>query len=99
MTQRSIVGIVGLVALALSGCGGVDSDSGEARTVVVYSALDREFAEPVLSSYQKKTGVEVLPKFDVESTKTVGLTNLIVAEARGRAATCSGTTRSSTRSG
>jgi iron(III) transport system substrate-binding protein len=53
-----------------------------ADTVVVYSALDREFADPVLKDYAKGSGVRVLPKFDVESTKTVGLTNLIIAEAR-----------------
>src|SRR3954465_4164398 len=51
-----------------------------AGSVVVYSALDREFSEPILKAYAKQTGVKVLPKFDVESTKTVGLTNLIVAE-------------------
>jgi iron(III) transport system substrate-binding protein len=49
--------------------------------VVVYSALDREFAEPILTAYEAKTGVEVAAKYDVESTKTVGLTNLIMAEA------------------
>jgi iron(III) transport system substrate-binding protein len=54
----------------------------EAQTVVVYSALDREFSEPVLKEYAAQSGVRVLPKFDVESTKTVGLTNLIIAEAR-----------------
>ncbi len=48
--------------------------------MVVYSAQDREFAEPVLRAYGQQTGVEVLPKFDVESTKTVGLANLIIAE-------------------
>jgi iron(III) transport system substrate-binding protein len=53
-----------------------------ADQVTVYAAHDREFSEPVLESYGKKTGVRVLPKFDVESTKTVGLTNLIVSEAR-----------------
>ena len=52
-----------------------------AQSVVVYSALDREFSEPVLKAYGRESGVRVLPKFDVESTKTVGLTNLIVAEA------------------
>ena len=52
-----------------------------AETVVVYTALDREFSEPLLNAYAKSAGVRVLPKFDVESTKTVGLTNLIVAEA------------------
>jgi iron(III) transport system substrate-binding protein len=52
-----------------------------ADTVVVYTALDREFSEPILNAYAKRTGISVLSKFDVESTKTVGLTNLIVAEA------------------
>jgi iron(III) transport system substrate-binding protein len=52
-----------------------------AETVVVYTALDREFSEPVLEAYSKRTGVRILAKYDVESTKTVGLTNLIIAEA------------------
>src|SRR5712675_1579510 len=52
-----------------------------AETVVVYTALDREFSRPILEAYASRTGVSVLPKFDVESTKTVGLTNLIVAES------------------
>jgi iron(III) transport system substrate-binding protein len=53
-----------------------------ADTVVVYSALDREFSEPLLKAYRERSGVRVLPKFDIESTKTVGLTNLIIAEAK-----------------
>jgi iron(III) transport system substrate-binding protein len=85
MFTRTSIGLVGLLALSLGGCGqGRERGAtgvGEAGTVVVYSALDREFAEPVLQAYAKRAGVEVLPKFDVESTKTVGLTNLIVAEA------------------
>jgi iron(III) transport system substrate-binding protein len=51
-------------------------------TVVVYSALDREFSEPILKAYEKSSGTGVLAKFDVESTKTVGLANLLIAEAR-----------------
>ena len=49
--------------------------------MTVYTALDREFSEPILEAYGQKTGVRVLSKFDVESTKTVGLTNRIIAEA------------------
>ncbi len=52
-----------------------------ADSVVVYTSLDREFSESLLKAYGRKTGVQVLPKFDIESTKTVGLTNLILAEA------------------
>jgi iron(III) transport system substrate-binding protein len=70
------------MALALMVCCGWGQGRAEAQTVVVYSALDQEFADPVLKDYARKSGVRVLPKFDVESTKTVGLTNLIIAEAR-----------------
>jgi iron(III) transport system substrate-binding protein len=49
--------------------------------VVVYSALDREFSEPILDEFTKRTGIQVVPKFDVESTKTVGLTQAIIAES------------------
>ena len=34
-----------------------------------------------MQAYEQQTGVRILPKFDVESTKTVGLTNLIIVEA------------------
>ncbi len=50
-------------------------------TVVVYAALDQEFSEPLLNAYAGQTGVRIRSKFDVESTKTIGLTNLIIAEA------------------
>lgn len=49
--------------------------------VVVYAALDREFSEPVLNEFTKTTGIRVLPKYDDESTKTVGLTSAIVQES------------------
>jgi iron(III) transport system substrate-binding protein len=52
------------------------------QTVTVYSSLDREFSEPLLKAYEKQSGVTLLYKFDVEATKTVGLTNAIIAEAR-----------------
>src|SRR5205814_10580151 len=49
--------------------------------VVVYRALDREFSEPVLKEFEKATGMRVLAKYDDESTKTVGLTNMLIQEA------------------
>ena len=47
----------------------------------MYTALDREFSEPVLRESGARTGLAVVPKFDVESTKTVGLVQRIMAEA------------------
>jgi len=48
--------------------------------VVVYSALDAEFSEPVLDAYQRDHRVAVRPNFDVESTKTVGLVTRLIRE-------------------
>ena len=50
--------------------------------VGVYSSLDRDFATHILDGFERKQVHEtgVVPKFDVESTKTVGLVNLIIAE-------------------
>lgn len=58
------------------------SDSTAAgETIVIYSALDREFAEPILKEYEQRTHVRIEGKYDVESTKTVGLTHAIMLEA------------------
>jgi iron(III) transport system substrate-binding protein len=48
--------------------------------VVVYSAQDAEFAQPIFAQFAETSGVVVRPKFDVESTKTVGLAEAIAAE-------------------
>ena len=61
---------------ALLGC-----DLHQAPEVVVYSALDREFSEPVLDDFTKASGIRVLAKYDDESTKTVGLTSAIIQES------------------
>ena len=52
------------------------------RDVVVYCALDEEFAAPILDAFERKTDHKtgVVAKFDIESTKTVGLVNQILAE-------------------
>ena len=52
------------------------------NAVIVYSAADREFAEPILAAFQRRHGeTEVVSTFDVESTKTVGLVTRIESEA------------------
>ena len=66
-----------LVCILFSGCvPRAESD------VVVYSALDEEFAAAILAGFERSTDDKtgVVAKFDVESTKTVGLVNRIIAE-------------------
>ncbi|MBI3838620.1 MAG: extracellular solute-binding protein [Planctomycetia bacterium] len=48
--------------------------------VVVYTALDSEFSRPILRDFTERSGVKALAKFDTESTKTVGLTEELIAE-------------------
>jgi iron(III) transport system substrate-binding protein len=64
-----------LSCLLLAGCW---RSSGS--EVVVYTALDAEFSTPILHKFTAASDVSVLPKFDVESTKTVGLAEAIMAE-------------------
>jgi iron(III) transport system substrate-binding protein len=64
-----------LATLVLAGCW-----SSSSPQVVVYTALDAEFSQPIFDDFQRETHIQVLPKFDVESTKTVGLAGALVAE-------------------
>ncbi len=59
----------------LSGCW-----RGDANQVVVYTALDADFSKPIFADFTAETGIVVAPKFDTESTKTVGLTEALLAE-------------------
>jgi iron(III) transport system substrate-binding protein len=79
MTTSLHLGIAAILAcgLALIGC----TKSNDPNEVVVYAALDSEFSQPILDDFARDTGVQVRPKFDAESTKTVGLTNEIIQEA------------------
>jgi iron(III) transport system substrate-binding protein len=64
-----------VLALAL-GC-----TSSAQPEVVVYASLDREFSGPVLDDFSDATGIQASAKYDDESTKSVGLTNVIIQEA------------------
>ncbi|MFN0020051.1 MAG: extracellular solute-binding protein [Pirellulaceae bacterium] len=72
--MRLAAAILFILGMALAGC------SSGRDEVVVYAALDREFSEPILNDFSRATGVAVVAKYDVESTKTVGLTQAIMAE-------------------
>ena len=67
--------LVGILCLTVSGCW-----SSSEPEVVVYTALDSGFSEPIFDRFTAETGIRVRPKFDTESTKTVGLTEAILAE-------------------
>jgi iron(III) transport system substrate-binding protein len=73
--QRSALFVLPCAVGLLLGCSGPQQ-----AEVVVYTAHDREFSKPILDEFQQESGVNVLPKFDVESTKTVGLVNELIQQ-------------------
>ncbi len=50
--------------------------------VVVYCAQDQVYAEQIFQKFQRQTGIRVLPVYDSEAVKTVGLANRLLAESR-----------------
>jgi iron(III) transport system substrate-binding protein len=84
VTPRALV-LGAILAALLSGCEHqaqhADRAAGsQPAEVVVYTALDRQFSEPILADFTARTGIRVRPVYDTESTKTVGLVNRIRAE-------------------
>jgi iron(III) transport system substrate-binding protein len=63
------------IAVSILGCG-----KRGPTEVVVYTALDREFSEPIFDKFMAENGVVVSSTFDTESTKSAGLVTRIIAE-------------------
>lgn len=51
----------------------------EAREVVVFTAHDRIYSEPILRAFEQQTGIRVKPVYDAEAAKTTGLINRLLA--------------------
>ncbi|MFC1734822.1 extracellular solute-binding protein [Candidatus Hydrogenedentota bacterium] len=64
------------MVVATMGCG----DKNEAKTVVVYTALDEMYSRPVLDDFEKIVGIKVQPVYDTEAAKTTGLVTRLIAE-------------------
>jgi iron(III) transport system substrate-binding protein len=50
--------------------------------VVLYCAQDREFAEPILDEFTRRTGYEVVVRYDSEANKSVSLCEDLLREAK-----------------
>ena len=83
--NRSFLSSVGLplgllfgLFAALPGCG----SRGAQPAVVVYVAVDRGDAEPILREFEASSGVQVRAVYDAEAAKTTGLVTRLLAESR-----------------
>lgn len=69
--------VVWLYLLCLSGCVTRPENS-----LVLYSAADREYAQPIIDAFQRRhPEIKIFHQFDVEATKTVGLARRLVSES------------------
>ncbi|MDB6040318.1 MAG: extracellular solute-binding protein family 1 [Verrucomicrobiales bacterium] len=75
--QSHITATLSLLAatfLCLIGC------TADSKSIVVYTSQDQIYAEPIFAAFTASTGIRVLPVFDNEAVKTVGLVNRLIAE-------------------
>ncbi|MHC4895865.1 MAG: extracellular solute-binding protein [Planctomycetota bacterium] len=63
-----------LAMALLVGCG--SEPAGE--FVVVYAAHDLMFSDPILKTFEQRSGIDVREKCDTEATKTTGLVNALI---------------------
>lgn len=56
-------------------------DTGDRAEVVVYVAVDRAQAEPLLDRFEARTGILVRAVYDAESAKVTGLVQRLLAES------------------
>lgn len=64
-----------LALLALTSC-----TPGAKRSLVVYCAHDSIYAEKVLKTFEQRTGIPVVARYDSEATKSLGLVELLLRE-------------------
>jgi hypothetical protein len=58
------------------------------KTVTIYTSVDRNFSELVFEDFEKKTGIKVIAGYDTEASKTTGLVNKLIEEAKQPAGRC-----------
>ena len=82
MTRPVLLSLV-LLASLVTGCrDGQSRPTAPQNEVVVYTALDREFSEPILKKFKTLTGIQPVVVYDTEAAKTIGLVNRIRGEAK-----------------
>jgi iron(III) transport system substrate-binding protein len=82
MSGRNAALLGGCLVLAAGLCGCGSGSADPKSRVVLYCAQDREFAEDILKDFTRRTGLEVLPRYDTEANKSVSLYEELVREAK-----------------
>jgi len=65
-----------LLAAAPGGCRAKPA----AEEIIVYCGVDEPYASQIFAQFEKQTGLHVAPRYDIESSKSVGLAGKLEAE-------------------
>jgi iron(III) transport system substrate-binding protein len=76
MTIKNLLAISFILILCTNGL------SSERREVVIYTALDQVYSEPILKQFEAITGIHTKAVYDIEAAKTTGLVNRLIAEKK-----------------
>lgn len=79
MSLRRLAAVFAVVLLTGASCRCGKKTKNE---VVVYTSVDQPFSEPVLKDFEKRTGIRVRVVYDTEETKSTGILNRLLAEAK-----------------
>ncbi len=80
--DRKTLRIAGIFLIALGAIVFLFVQSlGSKPRVVVYCALDREFADAILDDFTHRTGIDVVKRYDTEANKSVGLYDDLIRES------------------
>ena len=63
-----------MLTMLFSGCS-------KQKEVVVYTAVEQVYCEPLFKQFEAETGIKVKAVYDTEANKTTGLVNRIINEA------------------
>lgn len=78
--MKKLILLLLTVTVLLSAVTGCSSKADEQAVVVVYTAVDQVYSEPIFKDFEEKTGIQVQAVYDLEANKTTGLTNRLIAE-------------------
>ena len=71
---------LGLVVVAGCTPKTATAPAAKSKRVVLYCSIDDVYAKPLIAKLKMRTGLDIVPLFDTESTKTAGLTTRIRSE-------------------
>ncbi len=49
--------------------------------LIVYTSVDQHYSEPLFKAFEAATGISIRAVYDIEASKTTGMTNRLIAEA------------------